>query len=172
MKPSNFKSDPMGSVLQEAESETIARNIMVILARTGDIFRPLSWKEYKTEREKDKDFSSGEKSYFEVVIDYCKSPDTARLFSPVWEQAYLKAQKAAPATEGQPPYDSNLLNPDYRDINESPEPVKDNQEGLRELLKTIYHEIDIDCISETNHVTMDTVRNVLVKHGANEPDLW
>jgi len=45
-------------------------------------------------------------------------------------------------------------------------------EGLPELLKKIYHEIDICCISETDHVTMEIVRNILVKHGANEPDLW
>jgi len=47
-----------------------------------------------------------------------------------------------------------------------------SKEGLEELLKTIYHEIDIDCITETNHVTMDIVRSVLVKHGAVEADLW
>lgn len=54
-------------------------------------------------------------------------------------------------------------------LSEHKQPIVD---GLPELLKKIYHEIDIHCLSETNHVTMDTVRNVLVKHGANEPDLW
>lgn len=92
MKPSNFKALPMGSTMQKSEAETIARNIMCILSRTCDTFRPLTWEEYKEEREKDEDFSEGERSYFDVVIDYCKSPDTARLFSPVWEQAYLKAE--------------------------------------------------------------------------------
>jgi hypothetical protein len=51
-------------------------------------------------------------------------------------------------------------------------PTPTSKEGLEELLKSIYHEIDIDCITETNHVTMDTVRSVLVKHGAVEADLW
>ena len=53
MKPSNFKALPMGSIFEKSEYETIARNIMVILSRTGDLFRPISWYEYKEEREKD-----------------------------------------------------------------------------------------------------------------------
>ncbi len=85
MKPSDFSSiDPMGSVLQKSEHETIAQNIMVILKRTGDKFRELSWDQYATERKKDGNFSDGEKKYFEEVIGYCKSPDTAKLFSPAW----------------------------------------------------------------------------------------
>ncbi len=74
----------MGSVLQKSEAETIARNIMVILFRTGDTFRPLSWEEYKEERLKDGQFSEGEKRYFDQVIDYCDSPKTAKLFSKEW----------------------------------------------------------------------------------------
>lgn len=103
MKPSNFKTKPISSVLQKSESETIACNIMVILSRTGDTFRPLSWNEYRTERKKDGDFREEEKPYFDRVIDYCESPDTARLFSPVWEQAYLKAN------EDKQPIDDNEL---------------------------------------------------------------
>jgi hypothetical protein len=43
MKPSNLKNHPYDSRLQNNESETVARNIMVILSRTGNEFRLLSW---------------------------------------------------------------------------------------------------------------------------------
>ncbi len=85
-KPSNFTSHPFSSVLRKSEAETIARNIMVILKRTGDKFRELTWDEYKTEREKDGKFSNGEKSYFDQVIGYCKSAETAKLFSKAWNE--------------------------------------------------------------------------------------
>lgn len=87
MKPSNFTDFPFSSALQNCESETIARNIMVILKRTGDTFRSLTFKEYQSEREKDGDSDSNEKKYFDKVIDYCKSADTAKLFSPIWAKA-------------------------------------------------------------------------------------
>jgi len=46
------------------------------------------------------------------------------------------------------------------------------QEERNELLKTIYHEIDSCCIRATENVSMTDIRAILVKHGANEPDLW
>ena len=85
MKPSNFTNYPWASKAQNAESEIIARNIMVILKRTGDQFRPLSWEEYSVERQKDGNFSELEKKYFDAVIPYCISADTAILFSPEWD---------------------------------------------------------------------------------------
>ena len=85
MKPSNFTKQPMASVLQKSEAETIARNIMVILKRTGDFFRPLSWDEYKAERLKDGHFTESEKQYFDQVIGYCSNAESAKSFSPVWE---------------------------------------------------------------------------------------
>lgn len=96
MKPSNFKAFPMGSVMQKSEAETIAHNIMVILSRTGDNFRSLTWDEYKEEREKDGNFSEGENIYFYQVINYCISPEAARLLSPVWGEAYLKDGTTSP----------------------------------------------------------------------------
>lgn len=93
MKPSNFTSDPMGSVLQKSEAETIAQNIMRILKRTGDEFRPLSWEEYKQKRLKDGGFTEGERGYFDNVIDYCKSGDTAKLFCKTWYKETTKLQK-------------------------------------------------------------------------------
>jgi len=93
MKPSNFNTYPWSSVFQKSENESIAQNVMAILQRTGDTWRLLSWKEYKKERLKDKDFSDEEKGFFDEVIDYCKSPDTAKLFAPDWKKAYDKFAK-------------------------------------------------------------------------------
>ncbi len=85
-KPSDFIVTPYGSVGRTSEAETVAQNIMTILKRTGDTFRPLSWEEYKEERKKDWNFSELEEGYFNNVIDFCKSEATARLFSPAWEK--------------------------------------------------------------------------------------
>lgn len=85
MKPSNFTGYPWGSILQKSECETIARNIMLILKRTGDKFRPLTFDEYKSERLKDGNFTESEKRYFDKVIDYCKSADTAKVFCEGWK---------------------------------------------------------------------------------------
>ena len=85
MKPSDFlHDDPYDSALQNSECETIARNIIVILKRTGDEFRELSFEEYKAEREKDKAFSQREKSYFDKVNPYCKDEESAKSFSNHW----------------------------------------------------------------------------------------
>lgn len=67
MKPSNFLSRPMGSILQNIESEIVARNIMVILNRTGNKFRPIEWNEYVDERLKDGSFTNGEQRFFDAV---------------------------------------------------------------------------------------------------------
>lgn len=86
LTPKDFSNIfPMGSVARSWEAERIAKNIMVILARSGNVFRPLSWDEYKKERLQDGAFTESEKRFFDGVIDYCKSPDTARLFSEEWK---------------------------------------------------------------------------------------
>ncbi len=87
LKPSHFTAHPFNSVTQESEAETVAANIMRILKRTGDTFRPITPKEYEMERRKDGAFTSVEINYFHKVIGYCKSADTAVLFSPVWKKA-------------------------------------------------------------------------------------
>jgi hypothetical protein len=85
MKPSNFETvSPMGSVMRKSEAETVAKNIIKILSRTGDEWRKLSYDEYQKERLKDGNYSSGEEKYFEQVIDYCVSSETAKLFAPDW----------------------------------------------------------------------------------------
>jgi hypothetical protein len=88
MKPSDFTQFPNMSVMNKCEAEVVALNVMKILKRTGDGFRPLSWKEYEIERKKDGDFNSNlESRYFHDIIDYCESETTAKLFSPVWKSA-------------------------------------------------------------------------------------
>lgn len=84
MNPSDFTEYPWSSVLGNSESETVACNIMVILKRTGDTWRDLTWDEYEKERKKDGNFSNMEKSYFNKVRPYTISSDSAYKFSPVW----------------------------------------------------------------------------------------
>ena len=87
LKPSNFCTYPWSSVFGKSEAETIAKNIMVILKRTGNEWRDLSFEEYKDERVKDGNFSEFiEKSYFDDVADYCKSAQMAAKFSPTWHR--------------------------------------------------------------------------------------
>lgn len=85
-KPSDYKQFPFGSVSQNSETETVALNIMIILSRTGDIFRPLTWAEYKSERSKNRDSDAvdREHGYFNDALPYCKSPITAARFADAW----------------------------------------------------------------------------------------
>ncbi len=84
MKPSDFTVFPSDSIFHNTETEDIALNIMAILARTGDTFRNLGWDEYKAERQVDGHFTENERGYFDNVIGYCVSSDTAVRFSPMW----------------------------------------------------------------------------------------
>ncbi|MEN5308775.1 hypothetical protein ABE425_14760 [Chryseobacterium cucumeris] len=83
-KPSNFTNYPWSSIFHKTEHEVIAVNIMKILSRTGDEFRPIDWEEYKSERLKDGHFSEKEKKYFQDVIPYCESESKAKTFSHHW----------------------------------------------------------------------------------------
>lgn len=83
-KPSDFTEQPWNSVLQKSEAETIARNIMVILKRTGNKWRKLSWEEYKSEREKDGEFTESERGYFNQVLPYTLTAENAATFSKSW----------------------------------------------------------------------------------------
>lgn len=85
-KPSIYAGiSPFSSVFQKREHEIIAQNIMLILKRTGDEFRELSFEEYEQERQKDGDYSPSEKKYFDDVIKFCKSAGTAKCFSKAWD---------------------------------------------------------------------------------------
>lgn len=84
LQPKNFLSHPYNSVMNNSEHETVARNIMVLLDRTGGVFRPLSWEEYKAERQKDGNFSEAEKYYFDRVAGFCVAAESAMAFCPGW----------------------------------------------------------------------------------------
>ena len=83
-KPSNYTSKPWDSVIGKWEAEKIAQNIMVILSRTGNEWRQLSWQEYQEERKKDGGFTQMEHSYFEQVVSYCASAEDANRFCSSW----------------------------------------------------------------------------------------
>jgi len=86
-KPSHFAAIwPCDSIFENHETELVAINVMRILSRTGDRFRPLLWKEYKAERMKDdSQFSaSEEKHIFVKVLPYCRSAKNAAFFSEKW----------------------------------------------------------------------------------------
>jgi hypothetical protein len=85
MKPSDFTNHPHGSVLSNYESEQVARNIMVILARTGNKFRVIAWDEYRDERKKDGNFSEKERGYFDRVSGFCVAAESAVAFCRNWE---------------------------------------------------------------------------------------
>ena len=89
MKPSNYQSRPYNSALQNWQSETIARNVMLILMRTGNEWRPLMWDEYKAERMKDSGFTPNERAYFDKVVPYCESPEKANAFCKGWASANM-----------------------------------------------------------------------------------
>ena len=84
MKPSDFNKHPYGSVLQNNESEVVARNIMVILSHAGNEFRLLSWGEYKEARQKDGNFTESEKLYFDKVVGFCVTAESAKAFCANW----------------------------------------------------------------------------------------
>jgi hypothetical protein len=87
-KPSGFSSIfPYASIKGECNHEVIAKNIMVILSKTGDTFRLLTWKEYKKARKKDGDFNEREERYFDRVVESCSSEEEARIFSSAWREA-------------------------------------------------------------------------------------
>lgn len=85
MNPSQIKKiHPYDSIYHKNEHEVVALNIAVILAGTGDVFRKLSWEEYKERRLKDGNFTESEKYYFDAVCGHVATAGDARRFSPAW----------------------------------------------------------------------------------------
>ena len=85
MKPSDFNILPTSSIYWKFDDEVVARNIMAILARTGNEWRTLSFDEYKQERLKDSNWYDIEEYHFKRVNDYCRTEKAERLFSPTWK---------------------------------------------------------------------------------------
>ena len=77
---------PWSSVLRKAEYEIVAQNIMKILSRTGNVFRELSFDEYKLERAKDCKLGNFEKEAFDIVVGYTISAYNARMFCHGWKE--------------------------------------------------------------------------------------
>ena len=88
MQPSDFQEFPWSSVTKNNESERIALNIITILERTENVWRDLSWDEYREERLKDLDFNEREKGYFDTVQPYTRSAETAALFCGAWKYIF------------------------------------------------------------------------------------
>ncbi len=95
LKPSLFTGHPWNSIFQNAETEQIALNIMLILKRNGDKFlfpEEMTWEMYKEERLKDGQFPEAEQSYFEKVKYLSTGVKSTILnFSPDWSKAYISA---------------------------------------------------------------------------------
>lgn len=79
---------PYSSVLQNAESETVALNIVKILERTTNSFRLITWEEYGNERLKDGNFTNRENPYFDKVQPYFETLEKAVSFSPEWKKIF------------------------------------------------------------------------------------
>ena len=107
-KPSDFaKIEPMSSVTKEAHHETVAMNIMRVLAKTGDTFRKLTFEEYIAERiapnhtKVDGNYTfvghffgvESEDVMFATVAPYCESAEKASEFAPAWNKLYLNSNK-------------------------------------------------------------------------------
>lgn len=91
-KPSDFTTFPWSSIFQKSEPETIIRNIMIMLSRTGDKWRRMDWEEYKSERindgAKDDWRLHSEKYHFDGVVSYTKSPELAASVCSDWNKIY------------------------------------------------------------------------------------
>jgi hypothetical protein len=86
-KPSAFSSIfPYSCIYQAGEYEVVAKNLMVVLKRTGNAFRLLTWEEYSKERKQDGNFNSREKRYFDKVVESCSTEAGARRFSNRWRE--------------------------------------------------------------------------------------
>jgi hypothetical protein len=88
-KPEDFILFPLDSITKNSKSETVAKNIMLILARNGNKWRRLPWHEYKAARLKDGDFNEDEQIHFNRVIDFTIKAECAILFSEAWQRVDL-----------------------------------------------------------------------------------
>ncbi len=95
MKPSDLNCHPFDSVFDSIESEKVAFNIAEILARTGDVFRRLSWDEYTQERLKDHRVAAFDKGHFDRVVDYFNTEQSVTFFSLAWKSKYDSLQQVS-----------------------------------------------------------------------------
>jgi hypothetical protein len=88
MHPFDFCEKPWSSIFYKSEPESILRNIMVILYRTGNTWRELPEEEYISERQKDGHFTTSELPYFREVLPYTINAVKASRVSKNWAQIY------------------------------------------------------------------------------------
>lgn|GEM_PF-5763759 len=81
---------PCMSVEGKYEPEGVAQRIMQALALKGDVFRILSWEEYRDYVGRTRTI---DERYFLGVVDDCASEERARAFSGVWNKTAEEAEK-------------------------------------------------------------------------------
>jgi hypothetical protein len=85
--PSNYIGHPKSSITSLCETESVAKNIMMLLSEKGNVFRAVSFKEY-SERFIDDDTEDykidAEKNWFDEVINHCISSAAADNFCHTW----------------------------------------------------------------------------------------
>lgn len=83
LRPSQFIKFPINSVIQNAEAEQVALNIMIIRKRLGDKWQ-LSLKEYEDERGDSMDWE--ERDYFKIVYPLIEDANGAKSFCNIWAE--------------------------------------------------------------------------------------
>jgi hypothetical protein len=85
-RPSHFTNYPWSSVKQKSEWESIAQNIMRVMSEHGNDFSiGLSLEQYTAYREKEGGSVRISQESFDELMEYCKSAETAKLFSKDWK---------------------------------------------------------------------------------------
>lgn len=79
------KIHPFDSILQKAESEIIAKNIIVIQSRIDNKFQLIDWDIYYFHRMQDGNFSESEKKYFDIISPLLTNEKDVRKFSKAWD---------------------------------------------------------------------------------------
>ena len=93
--PSAFTVWPYSSVLRDSHCEQVAVNIMVILKRTGDAWRPMSADEYGSQPERNGVLSARQADLFHRVAPLVATEAMARKFSPEWAKVGREAKDEA-----------------------------------------------------------------------------
>ncbi len=90
--PLNYTRQPFDSSAKSLEYELAAQNIMLVLSRTGNVFRKLTLKEYKDNIKKvdNRIVGSSEAHYMQCAIHYCLSSIAADDFCHTWYNAKIK----------------------------------------------------------------------------------
>lgn len=88
LKPSDFMlCHPWNSVLESSECESMACSLMATMNKNGNEWIQPTYEQYVDYRKGlGAGYDVGGKDQYDKIIDYLKSEDTARLFSPSWKE--------------------------------------------------------------------------------------